>query len=148
MKIQARATSTEAAPATRPMRDANGRFIRTQDPAIYNRKSQYPSGDRAGVKDKVLDANTITKGKHAGKVLKVDGDKVPRNDPRLTIEHNKPVVEHWNSQGYNSGRAARNDFYNDTDNMSLRLRSANSSDGAKMMQNGIRNRQDVGSNYE
>ena len=149
VKIQPRTTaSTDAAPLARPMRDANGRFIRTQDPAIYNRKSQYPSGYRSGVKDKVLDANAITKGKHAGKVLTVDGDKVPRNDPRLTIEHNKPVVEHWNEQGYNSGRAARNDFYNDTDNMSLRLRSANSSDGAKMMQDGIRYRQDIGSGYE
>lgn len=33
-------------------------------------------------------------------------------------------------------------------NMSLKLRSANSSEGAKMGVSGIRYRQDVGSNYE
>lgn len=75
-------------------------------------------------------------------------DVVPRNDSRITIEHNKAVVEHWNEQGYNAPRAVRNDFYNDTDNMSVRLRSANSSDGAKMAADGIRYRQDVGPDYE
>nr|WP_322362918.1 GH-E family nuclease [Pseudomonas sp. Teo4] len=73
---------------------------------------------------------------------------VQRNDSRITIEHNKPVIEHWNEQGYNSTRAARNDFYNDTDNMSIRLRSANSSDVAKMAADGIRYRQGVGPDYE
>jgi hypothetical protein len=48
----------------------------------------------------------------------------------------------------NAPRAVRNDFYNDTDNMSIRLRSANSSDGAKMAADGIRYRQDVGPDYE
>jgi len=50
--------------------------------------------------------------------------------------------------GCNSNRAVRNDFYKDTKNMSLKLLSANSSEGAKMGASGIRYRQDVGPNYE
>jgi hypothetical protein len=99
------------------------------------------------VVDKVLDKNTIRSGPNAGKVRTADGDIVARNDPRLTIEHNKPVVEHWNETGYNSTRAVRNDFYNNTNNMSLRLRSANSADGGRMSASGVRYRQDVGSDY-
>ncbi|MDF3926037.1 PAAR domain-containing protein [Pseudomonas putida] len=132
-----------------PIRGADGRFVKSSEtPVQYNRKSQYPSGYRAGVREKVLDANTIQDGPDAGKVLTADMDVVHRNDPRITIEHNKPVVEHWNEQGYNSARASRNDFYNDTDNMSIRLRSANSSDGARMAAEGVRYRQDVGPDYE
>ena len=138
----------EAPPMSRPVRGPDGRFIKSTDGARLNRKTEYPSGYRAGVKEEVLDANTIQSGKHAGKVMTADGDKVYRNDPRLTIEHNKPVVEHWNEVGYNSTRAERNDFYNDTGNMSLKLRSANSSEGAKMGASGVRYRQDVGPNYE
>jgi len=79
--------------------------------------------------------------------MTADGDIVSRDDPRLTIEHNTPVVEHWNETGYDSPRSVRNDFYNDTDNMSLRLRSANSADGGRMSAEGIRYRQDVGPNH-
>lgn len=95
----------------------------------------------------MLDANTIKEGPHAGKVLTSDGELISRNDPRITIEHNKPVVDHWNETGYKSSRAERNDFYNDTGNMSIRLREANSSDGGKMAAQGIRYRQDVGQGY-
>ncbi|WP_284365176.1 PAAR domain-containing protein [Pseudomonas putida] len=132
-----------------PIRGADGRFVKSSEtPVQYNRKSQYPSGYRAGVREKVLDANTIQDGPDAGKVLTADMDVVHRSDPRITIEHNKPVVEHWNEQGYNSARASRNDFYNDTDNMSIRLRSANSSDGTRMVAEGVRYREDVGPDYE
>ncbi|MBQ1542671.1 MAG: hypothetical protein IIZ63_11770 [Caulobacteraceae bacterium] len=131
-----------------PIRGPDGRFVASQEPpSVYNRSSQYPSGYRAGTVDKVLDANTIKSGPNAGKVRTMDGDIVARDDPRLTIEHNKPVVEQWNETGYNSSRAARNDFYNDTDNMSLRLRSANSADGGRMSASGVRYRQDVGPDY-
>ena len=140
---------SEPVPTAPPRRGPDGRFLKSSEsPQQYNRKSQYPSGYRAGVKDKVLDAHTIQDGPDAGKILTADLDVVPRNDSRITIEHNKAVVEHWNEQGYNSPRAVRNDFYNDTDNMSIRLRSANSSDGAKMAADGIRYRQDVGPDYE
>nr|WP_245229339.1 PAAR domain-containing protein [Pseudomonas sp. PvP025] len=135
--------------AVPPTRGPDGRFLKSsENPIQFNRKSQYPSGYRAGIKDKVLDANTIKEGPDAGKILTADLDVVPRTDPRITIEHNKAVVEHWNEQGYNSSRASRNEFYNNTDNMSIRLRSANSSDGAKMAADGIRYRQDVGPNYD
>jgi hypothetical protein len=83
------------------------------------------------VVDKVLDANTIKSGPNAGKVRTLDGDIVARDDPRLTIEHNKPVVEHWNETGNNSTRDVRNDFYNNTNNMSLRLRGPNRADGGR-----------------
>ena len=140
---------SEPVPSNPPKRGPNGRFLKSSEaPQQYNRKSQYPSGYRTGIKDKVLDAHTIQDGPDAGKILTADLDVVPRNDPRITIEHNKAVVEHWNEQGYNAPRSARNDFYNDTDNMSIRLRSANSSDGAKMAADGIRYRQDVGPDYE
>jgi uncharacterized Zn-binding protein involved in type VI secretion len=148
VKIVPRANAAiEPATSPRPARGPNGRFIKTSDGPRLNRKSEYPSSYRAGVKEKVLDENTIQSGKHAGKVMTADGDKVYRNDPRLTIEHNKPVVEHWNERGYNSSRAERNDFYNNTDNMSLRFKSANSSDGGKMSAQGIRYRQDTGPEY-
>jgi hypothetical protein len=75
-------------------------------------------------------------------------DVVHRNDPLIKIEHNKPVVEHWSEQGYNPNRAVRNNLYNEVDNMNIRLRSANSSDGAKMAADGVRYRQDVGPDYE
>ncbi|WP_122710040.1 PAAR domain-containing protein [Pseudomonas viridiflava] len=149
IKVVPKASPVVEPPSTpRPTRGADGRFVRTSDAVRLNRKSEYPSGYRAGIKDRVLDAHTIENGKHAGKVMTADGDIVARNDPRLTIEHNKPVVEHWNEQGYNSTRAERNNFYNDTDNMSLRLRGPNSSDGGKMSASGVRYRQDVGPNYD
>ncbi|GLU40013.1 GH-E family nuclease [Pseudomonas sp. NBRC 100443] len=80
--------------------------------------------------------------------MTADGEIVSRTDPRITIEHNKPVVEHWNETGYNAPRAERLDFYNETSNMSIRLRSANSSDGARIGTNGVRYRQDIGPGYE
>ncbi|KRA59182.1 hypothetical protein ASD79_10795 [Caulobacter sp. Root655] len=143
------ASNPEPPPATSGRtRGPDGRFTSSGEaPAVYNRSTQYPSGYRAGVVDEVLDANTIRSGPNAGKVRTADGDIVARNDPRLTIEHNKPVVEHWNETGYNSTRGVRNDFYNNTDNMSLRLRSANSADGGRMSASGIRYRQDVGTSY-
>jgi len=132
-----------------PLRGADGRFVSSGDePRVYNRKSQYPSGYRAGVKDTVLDANTIQSGPHAGKIRTADGDIVPRDHPDITIEHEKAVVEHWNEDGHNSSRAERNDFYNDTDNMSIQLRGANSADGGRMSSQGIRYRQDTGADYQ
>ncbi|WP_263228055.1 PAAR domain-containing protein [Pseudomonas alabamensis] len=129
-------------------RGADGKFIKTGNASTYNRKSQYPSGYRAGVKNEVLKRHVLKKGPDAGKVVTVDQDVVHIDDPRITIEHVVPVVEHWNTQGYNSTRAERNNFYNNIDNMTIRLRSANSSDGGKMSARGVRYRQDVGPNYE
>jgi len=92
-------TPVEAPLAARPIRGADGRFIKSTEGARLNRKTEYPSSYRAGVKEEVLDANTIQGGKHAGKVMAADGERVYKNDPRLNIEHNKPVIEHWNEGG-------------------------------------------------
>lgn len=139
---------TGASKNTKPARGADGRFIKVGERARYTRKSEYPSGYRAGVKDKVLDKHTIRSGEDIGKVRTADREIVDRDDPRITIEHEMAVVEHWNREGYNSTRAARVEFYNNVDNMSIRLRSANSADGGRMAAEGIRYRQDVGPNYE
>ena len=148
VKVTPRAASTvEPTPAARPARGPDGKFVKSTDGLRLNRKTEYPSSYRAGVKEKVLDENTIQTGKDAGKVRTADGLKVSRDDSRLTIEHNKPVVEHWNEKGYNSNRAERNDFYNDTENMSLMLKSTNSSEGGKMSAAGVRYRQDTGPDY-
>ncbi|MGF6393746.1 PAAR domain-containing protein [Pseudomonas plecoglossicida] len=136
-----------ATPSLRPVRGSDGRFIKSGEHIKHNRKTEYPSDYRAGVRERVLDANTIKKGRNAGKVMTKEGERVSRHDPRLTIEHNKPVVEHWNERGYNSSRVERNDFFNDVSNMSLRLRSVNSADGARLRLQGKLYRQDLGPNY-
>lgn len=143
------AIATEASfTAVAPVRGANGRFIPSENgPSVLNRATQYPGGYRANVVDSVLDSHTITSGPHAGKVLTADGDIVSRTDPRVTIEHKTAVVTHWNELGYNSSRAVRNDFYNNIDNMTIRLRSANSSDGGRMSSQGIRYEQKTGPDY-
>lgn len=129
-------------------RDDKGRFVSTsKNPIRYNRKSEYPSSYRAGVREAVLDANTIQRGRNKGKVRMADGKIVDRNDPRITIEHNQSVVDHWNTVGHNSTRAVRNDFYNNTDNMSLLLRSDNSHGGGIMSSQGITYKQETGSGY-
>ena len=131
-----------------PQRGPDGRFVSSGvGPSRYSRASEYPSGYRSGVVDQVLDANTIRSGPNAGMVRTLDGEIVARNDPRLTIEHIRPVVDHWNEIGYNVTKAVRNDFFNDVSNMSIRLRSANSADGGHMAANGVRYRQDVGPDY-
>jgi hypothetical protein len=131
-----------------PLRGPDGRFLSSgESPSVYNRSSQFPGGYRSGVVDEVLDANTIQEGPNAGKVMTADGEIVSRDDPSLTIEHNQAVVEFWNETGYNTSRAVRNDFYNNTDNMSLLLKSTNSSNGGIMSSQGIRYRQDIGPNY-
>jgi hypothetical protein len=132
---------------TEPARGPDGRFISSEGtPARYAR-GEYPSGYRSGVRDTVLDANTINEGPDAGKILTADGEVVARDNPDLTIDHEPSVVDHWNETGYNSSRAVRNDYYNDTSKMSMRLRSPNSRDGGIMSSQGIRYRQDIGPNY-
>lgn len=97
--------------------------------------------------DDVLDAHTIQSGPNKGKVLTADGKVVPRDHPDMTMEHNTPVVEHWNQGGYDMTRAQRNDFYNDRSNLSPMLRGDNSSGGGAMSAAGVRYRQDTGPNY-
>ena len=90
-----------------------------------NRKNQYPSGYRAGIVDSVVKKNTIN-----GVIYDKFGNPIARKD--VTIEHNKPVVQHWNEGGNNMSRAERADFYNDTSNMSILTKADNSSGGGLM----------------
>jgi hypothetical protein len=141
------AEEEEIGAQTGQLRGPNGRFISTGNPPPRYDRSQYPGNYRAGVRDAVLDANTETEGPNAGLVRTVNDEYVARDDPRITIEHNSPVVEHWNSTGYNSSQAVRNDWYNDTSNMSIMLKADASAQGGRMVQQGIRYRQDIGPNY-
>ena len=122
-----------AAPRSKRKRGPDGRFLPSDGPPrAHRRETEYPSGYREGVREKVLDRATIKEGPDKGKILTVDGDIVDRSDPRLTLDHKTPVVEHWNETGRNSSREVRNDWYNDLDNLQPRLRSRNSSDGGKL----------------
>lgn len=94
-----------------------------------------------------MSLSEIQSGPYRGSILTADGEIVSRRDPRLSIEHQIALVLHYNSIGYNTSRAVRKNFFNDTSNMTVRLRGPNSSDGAKMNNLGIRYRQDVGPNY-
>ena len=60
-------------------------------------------------------------------------------------EYKRPVVEHWNEEGYNETAAERNAWYNDPDNLTVKSRIANSSEGVKLNQT---YRQDTGPNYQ
>ncbi|CAM5472728.1 hypothetical protein SALBM217S_10050 [Streptomyces griseoloalbus] len=85
--------------------------------------------------------NWTLEGAHQGqRPLDKHGNKIPRDqltwfdsngdiiwDPSnpgskpfhetVTYEHKEAVVDHWNREGRNTDRAARNDFYNDPANM-------------------------------
>jgi hypothetical protein len=67
----------------------------------------------------------------AGKISKVKGKTFGKKDIP-TIEHEKPVVQHWSQTGKNTGQEPRKSFYNDTNNLSILPRSINSSEGAKL----------------
>lgn len=48
-----------------------------------------------------------------GNWLDEQGGVIPRNE--LTYDHVPPVVDHLDSAGYDSSRAAGNDYYNGPD---------------------------------
>jgi RHS repeat-associated protein len=92
-----------------------------------DRKTQYPSGYKAGVVEKVIAKNT-----RDGVIYDKNGRAIARKD--VTIEHNTPVVEHWNNGGNNMSRKERSDAFNDTRNMSILSKQENSSGGGSMTQ--------------
>ncbi|MCG7202799.1 hypothetical protein [Streptomyces arenae] len=53
-------------------------------------------------------------------------------------------MDHWNTTGYDTGRATRNDSYYDASEMEAMEKSKNSRGGALM---DARYRQDTGDNY-
>jgi len=142
------------------MRDARGRYMRDPNaaPVTHNRDSEYPSGYRQSTHDAMV-RNWTDEGLAQGTHAPVDaaGNPIPRHqltwrdstgqvvpNGQLTYEHLDPVVNHWNTTGYNTDRASRNDYYNDPANLEPMTRSQNSSGGARL---GQTYRQDVGSNY-
>jgi hypothetical protein len=128
------------------LRDSQGRFVKYDEvQQTYTRESEYPHTYRAGIIDKVINKYIIQSGPNKGKIRSEDGDILERS--QITIEHIKPIVIHWNEKGYNSSRNIRNDFYNDTLNMTILSRESNSRGGGRLSTQGIRFRQDVGSNY-
>ncbi|MCX4609675.1 LamG-like jellyroll fold domain-containing protein [Streptomyces mirabilis] len=103
-----------------------------------DRSNQYRSGYSASTHQEMAKRWTDS----SGNWLDEQGSVIPRNE--LTYDHAPPVVDHWNSSGYNSSRAARNDYYNDPDNLVPMRRGPNSSAGGSMT---ARYRQDTGPNY-
>jgi RHS repeat-associated protein len=89
-----------------------------------DRKSEYPSGYRAGVVDGVIKKHTGAD----GKIRDRDGNVIKRKD--VTIEHDPCVVDHWNNGGNNMSRKERADYYNDPKNLSILPKGKNSSEGA------------------
>jgi hypothetical protein len=143
------------------LRGPDGRYASDPNriPPAYNRDSQYPGGYRQSTHDEMIIRYT-DEGSALGAVPRdANGDRIPRSqltwrdqygeiidDPgtNLTYEHRTPVVEHWNTQGYNQSRPERIDFYNDLDNLVPMHRSENSSGGGSMT---TRYRQDPGDDY-
>ncbi|MET8449862.1 RHS repeat-associated core domain-containing protein [Streptomyces sp. NPDC005209] len=149
----------------------NGQYARDPNASdadrTYNRKSEYPSGYRESTHDEMAKKWTLEGVTQDRTPLDKSGNKIPRDkltwfdskgdiiwDPKnpgskpfhetVTYEHKQPVVDHWNTTGYDSDRAARNDFYNDANKMEAMHKSENSRGGALME---ARYRQDVGDNY-
>lgn len=141
------------------VRNQLGQFTRDPDavPTIHNRDTEYPSGYRQSTHDYMATNYTDEGLAQGGVPVDANGVRIPRDQltwrdangtvipsDQLTYEHLDPVVEHWNSTGYDTDRAARNDWYNHTDNLEPMSRSQNSSGGGQMTE---RYRQDTGPNY-
>ncbi|WP_328873159.1 DUF6531 domain-containing protein [Streptomyces sp. NBC_00287] len=147
----------------------NGQYSRDPDApdTAHNRKSEYPSGYRESTHDEMAKKWTLEGVAQDKRPVDKHGNNIPREkltwfdskgdiiwDPKnpgskpfhetVTYEHRQPVVDHWNTTGYDSNRATRNDFYNDANKMEAMDKSQNSRGGALM---DARYRQDTGDNY-
>lgn len=108
-------------------------------PKRLSRKTEYPHGNKKKTRDEVIQKNTD---KNGDVIDPNTGEVIPKD--QVTIEHKKPVVEHWNEEGFNQSKQQRTDWYNDTSNLTVKSKSLNSSEGAKL---GQTYRQDTGPNY-
>ncbi|MFE9425953.1 RHS repeat-associated core domain-containing protein [Kitasatospora sp. NPDC006697] len=142
------------------LRNARGQFMANPNavPNAHNRRSEYPSGYRVPTHEHMIQhwtdegiaQNTAHPVDAAGVPIPesqltwrdANGQVVPYNN--VTYEHVNPVVNHWNTTGYNTDRAARNDYYNNTANLEVMDGAQNSAGGGRMTQ---RYRQDTGPNY-
>lgn len=100
---------------------------RVNDGKKYNRNNEYPHGNNKKVRDEVIKNNTDAN----GNIRDPETNKVIPPE-KVTIEHKKPVVEHWNEEGFNQTRKQRREWYNNKDNLTVKEKAANSSEVAKM----------------
>ena len=70
------------------------------------------------------------------------GEVIPAEE--AIFDHNPPIVQRYNEEGYNQSRAERADDFNDVDKLRPMCRSQNCSEGAR---NGQNMRQDKGPNF-
>ena len=90
----------------------------------YDRASQYPHDYEDGVRETVLARFT----NEAGEVIDpLTGEPI---EGEITLDHIKPVAEHWNEAGRFTSYDARKAWYNDISNLRPRARGPNSRAGA------------------
>jgi Hemolysin coregulated protein Hcp (TssD) len=104
-----------------------------------SRQSEYPHGNK-----KKQDAYIESQRGPDGKLRDIDGNVI---EGKVTIEHNKPVAEHWNEKGRNQTREERAEFYNDESNWSLKGDAENKSGGSKVKRDTGGYKQETGPNY-
>jgi hypothetical protein len=104
----------------------------------HERASEYPHEVRESVRREVIKRHTD----EAGNVIDpVTGEVIPPE--QVTLDHIEPVVEHWNTRGYNMTRAERTRWFNEPENLRVAPQPRNSAEGAMMPTY----RQDVGTGY-
>jgi hypothetical protein len=136
------ATTAKNAENAGRLRNADGTFApepRASD-VRYSRETEYPHGNDPSVQKQVIAKHTNANGEV---IDPQTGQAIPKD--QVTIEHNRPVVDHWNKEGYNQSGAERKQWYNKQDNLTVKPKSVNSSEGAKL---GQTFRQDTGPNYK
>jgi hypothetical protein len=124
------------------LRNADGTFAlepRASD-VRHSRETEYPHGNEPSVQKQVIAKHTNANGEV---IDPQTGQVIPKD--QLTIEHSRPVVDHWNKEGYNQSGAERKQWYNKQDNLTVKPQSVNSSEGAKL---GQTFRQGTGPNYK
>jgi RHS repeat-associated protein len=131
-------------------------------PPTYTRSSEYPHSYSAATHEEMVKRWT-DEGRKAGGWPTKGGVRMAMEDmtwrdadenkleigtadrDRLTYDHIPPVVQHWNSTGYDTDRAARNAWHDNPDHLRPMLKGPNSSAGARLPDSF---RQDVGDNYK
>jgi len=78
------------------------------------RKQNYPHSVPPATRQKVIDKNKVD-----GEVIDPATDK-PIDPGDISIEHKRPVVDHWNDEGRNQPRVDRVKWHNDPDNLTVK----------------------------
>jgi hypothetical protein len=135
--------ANEAASTAGRLRNEDGTFAAEPrgDDVTHSRSTEYPHGNDPSVRKQVIAQHTNAN----GEVIDPQTGQVIPED-QVTIEHSRPVVDHWNTEGYDQSGAERAQWYNNKDNLTVKPRSVNSSEGAKLGQSQTF-RQTTGPNY-